>query len=182
MKMLHTLLAFCEGNSPVTSGFPSQRASIAQLWFFFVDILNKLLKISWVANASDIPWLLCDITVISISNGMIFWLSYLHSGIPCTARMASVSLGRGGGGGGGLGLVSDRDAVNFVKFWQKIGVEIRHFPHFCSNIGVETIQIFQTPEKGESKWWSICTNLQRVSTLPGICILWYGPLVLVSAA
>ena len=29
----------------------------------------------------------------------------------------------------------------------KIGVKIRHFPHFLSNIGVETIHIFQRPKK-----------------------------------
>ena len=89
-----------------------------------------------------------------------------------------------GGWGGGLGWVSDRDAQhhpltrNATKgqkgdrnyafshiLTKKIGVEIRHFPHFCSNIGVETIHIFKRPEKGRSKWRSICSNLQRVSTL-----------------
>ena len=97
------------------------------------------------------------------------------------------SLTPGGGGGGGvLGWVLDRDAqhrpltrnatkgekkgvetIHFAKFWQKVGVEIRHFPHFCTKIGVETIQIFQRPIKGGSKWRSICSNLHRVSTLPG---------------
>ena len=90
------------------------------------------------------------------------------------------------GPGGVLGWVLDRDAehrlltrnatkgekrgvetIHFAKFWQKVGVEIRHFPHFCSKIGVETIQIFQRPEIGGSKWRSICSNLHRVSTLPG---------------
>ena len=69
--------------------------------------------------------------------------------------------------GGVLGWVSDRDAQhrsltrNATKgqkggsklyispsFDQKKGVKIRHFPHFCSNIGVEIIQFFQRPEKG----------------------------------
>ena len=40
------------------------------------------------------------------------------------------------------------ETIHFVKCWPKIGVEIRHFPHFCSNIGAETIQIFQRPKKG----------------------------------
>ena len=89
--------------------------------------------------------------------------------------------------GGVLGWVLDRDAqhrpltrnatkgekkgvetIHFAKFWQKVGVEIRHFPHFCTKIGVETIQIFQRPIKGGSKWRSICSNLHRVSTLPGL--------------
>ena len=48
-----------------------------------------------------------------------------------------------------------------------MGVEIRHFPHFCSNIGVETVQIFLKPEKVGSKWWSICSNILIVSTPPG---------------
>ena len=56
--------------------------------------------------------------------------------------------GGGGGGGGILGQVSDRDAphrpstrnatrvkkgvetIHFAQFWWKIGVEVRHFPHF----------------------------------------------------
>ena len=57
--------------------------------------------------------------------------------------------------------------IHFVKFCQKIGIKV-HFPHFCSNIGVETIYFFQIPEKGESKWRSIYSNLHRVSTLPGL--------------
>ena len=87
--------------------------------------------------------------------------------------------------GGVLGWVSDRDAQhrsltrNATKgqkggsklyispSFDKKRVEIRHFPHFCSNIGVKIIQIFQRPEKGGSKWRSICSNLHRVSTLPG---------------
>ena len=54
-----------------------------------------------------------------------------------------------------------------------IGVEMRHCPHFCSNIEVETIQIFQTHIKGGSKWRSICGNLHIASALPGIwgCLL-----------
>ena len=52
-------------------------------------------------------------------------------------------------------------------FFLKIGVEKRHSPRLCSNIGVETIQIFQRPGKGGSKWQSICSNHHIVSTLPG---------------
>ena len=39
--------------------------------------------------------------------------------------------------------------IHFALFWWKIGVKIRYFPHFCWNIGVETVEIFQRPEKGE---------------------------------
>ena len=72
-----------------------------------------------------------------------------------------------------------KETIHFAKFCQEIGVEIQHFTHFCSNIRVETIQIFQRPGKGGSKWWSICSNLHRVSTLPGLILLiqaWYWPL------
>ena len=40
------------------------------------------------------------------------------------------------------------ETIHFAQLKWKIGFEIRHFPHFCYNIGVETIQIFQRPEKG----------------------------------
>ena len=50
-------------------------------------------------------------------------------------------------------------------------------PHFCSNIGVQTIEIFQRPEKGELKWRSICINLQRVRTLPGSVLYSQGILL-----
>ena len=56
------------------------------------------------------------------------------------------------------------ETIHFAQFWWKIWVEIKKFPHFCWNIGVETIQIFQRPEKGGSKWRSICSNLHIVST------------------
>ena len=85
---------------------------------------------------------------------------------------------------GVLGWVSERDTqhrpltqiatkgpkgvetIHLSNFDEK-GVEIRHFPHFRSNIGVETIQISHRPEKGGSKWRIICSNLHRLSTLPG---------------
>ena len=34
MEMLPSLLALCEGNPPVSGGYPSQRASNAELWYF----------------------------------------------------------------------------------------------------------------------------------------------------
>ena len=40
------------------------------------------------------------------------------------------------------------ETIHFAQFLWKIGVEIWHFPHFCLNIRVESIQIFQRPEKG----------------------------------
>ena len=40
--MLSILLALCEGNPPVTGGFPSQRASNTAFDVFFDVNLNKL--------------------------------------------------------------------------------------------------------------------------------------------
>ena len=34
MEKLSALLALCEENPPVTGGFPSQRVSDAELWYF----------------------------------------------------------------------------------------------------------------------------------------------------
>ena len=34
METFSTLLALCEGNPPVTGGFPSQKTSGAELWCF----------------------------------------------------------------------------------------------------------------------------------------------------
>ena len=95
------------------------------------------------------------------------------------------SIGWPPGGGGVLGQVLDRDAqrrpstwnatrvkkkggvetIHFAQFWWKIGVEIWYFLIFPKI--VETIQIFQRPEIGGSKWWSICSNLHIVSAPPG---------------
>ena len=35
METLPALHALCEGNPTVTGGFPSQRAGISDLWYFF---------------------------------------------------------------------------------------------------------------------------------------------------
>ena len=43
MERLSTLLALCEGNPPVTGGFPSQRASNADLWGFLCCYSTGLL-------------------------------------------------------------------------------------------------------------------------------------------
>ena len=44
IKMLSTLLALCEGNPPVTGGFPSQRTSNEGIDIFFTVSQNKLLN------------------------------------------------------------------------------------------------------------------------------------------
>ena len=35
MEAFPALMALCVGNSPITDEFPSQRASDAELWYFF---------------------------------------------------------------------------------------------------------------------------------------------------
>ena len=44
MEMLSTLLALCQGNPPVTGGFPSQRTSHTAFWCLLDVSLNKLLN------------------------------------------------------------------------------------------------------------------------------------------
>ena len=44
MEMLSVLLALCEGNPLVTGGFPSQRASNAQLWSFLFCKLEQAVE------------------------------------------------------------------------------------------------------------------------------------------
>ena len=41
MEILSMLLALCEGNSPITGGFPPQRATNVEVWCFFFVCLNN---------------------------------------------------------------------------------------------------------------------------------------------
>ena len=50
MEMISALLALCEGNPPVTGGFPSQRAVMWSFDVFFDVRLSKLLMNSWAAG------------------------------------------------------------------------------------------------------------------------------------
>ena len=52
MEMLFALLALCEGNPPVTSGFPSQRASNVVLGVSLNKLLNKQSGYWWF----ETPW------------------------------------------------------------------------------------------------------------------------------
>ena len=69
MKMLSALLAVCEGNRPITDGFPSQRANGAGLsCFLSFDGLTTQLTAGqkhsrgrWI----EMPWRLSDIAVIA---------------------------------------------------------------------------------------------------------------------
>ena len=67
-SLLVTLLALCEGNPPVTGGFPSQRDSNVKFWCVFVVSLNNCWTISRVAgditcHDVHVTSLLCACTV-----------------------------------------------------------------------------------------------------------------------
>ena len=100
-------------------------------------------------------WTSCLSMVITPENfRMIRWQEHCHKGV------TDGQMNRHTDGETEIGVL--RAAWSQLK----IGVKIQHFPHFCSNIGVGTIQIFKRPEKGWSKWGSICSNLHRVSYPP----------------
>ena len=42
METLSELLALCAGKPPVSSGFPAQRDSKAEVWFFFGIVLGEI--------------------------------------------------------------------------------------------------------------------------------------------
>ena len=54
MITLSALLALCEGNPPLTGGFPTHRVSVRRALIFFVVVpsLNKLLNKRWVTGDS----------------------------------------------------------------------------------------------------------------------------------
>ena len=75
MEALSTLLALCEGNPPLTGGFPSQRVSNVGLWCIFVAILNKLLNKVLRSWWFETPWHSGDITVMDVITYLIYELS-----------------------------------------------------------------------------------------------------------
>ena len=44
METFSALLALCKENPPIIGGFPSQRATNTDLWYFFVIIMDKQLN------------------------------------------------------------------------------------------------------------------------------------------
>ena len=61
---MEMLMAFCEGNPSVTSGFPSQRTSDAELWCFFDVSLNKLLNKQLRGSWTEMCGCSFDVTVL----------------------------------------------------------------------------------------------------------------------
>ena len=71
METFSTLLALCEGNPPGTGRFPSQRASNADLWCYFIVSPNKQIKKTRLARNSrrydghlTSPWCFFLITTV----------------------------------------------------------------------------------------------------------------------
>ena len=62
MATLSSLLGLCEGNPPIISGFPSQRASKIELWFLCVFSWTTCWTIS--PDASDLGWRGSHVTVM----------------------------------------------------------------------------------------------------------------------
>ena len=64
VKTLVTSLDFCERNSPVICGFPSQGPVVWRFNVFFVVSQNKLLKKQSGCWWFEMPWRSCDVTVM----------------------------------------------------------------------------------------------------------------------
>ena len=57
----------------VTRGFPSQRASCAELWWFFDVRVNKRLNKLWNHRWFEALWWPCDVTIMLASLGWRKW-------------------------------------------------------------------------------------------------------------
>ena len=83
METIYALLALCEGNPLMTSGFPSQRAINAKLWFFFHQHCFRECLATCLAPSHckfDLLWirpLATDFSEISIKN-KIFSFKKMH--------------------------------------------------------------------------------------------------------
>ena len=62
------LLTLCEGNPPVTGGFPTRWTSDEDIWCFFDVSLNEMLNKPTINWWSETPWRSCDITAMCIVN------------------------------------------------------------------------------------------------------------------
>ena len=64
IETFSALLALCQGNLPVTTEFPSQWDSNADLWCSFVVILNKLLNKHSIDRYFETSWQTFDVAVM----------------------------------------------------------------------------------------------------------------------
>ena len=79
LETFSALLALCEGNPPVTGGFPSQRTSNAEMFFFDIPLnkrMNKHLSCRWF----EMPWRFYYIVVIWHTEARTKWsLTFLYA-------------------------------------------------------------------------------------------------------
>ena len=86
VETLSTLRAICEGNSPVTGEFPSQRPVTRSFDFFYLRLNKRLSKQSWSwwfetpshplwrhSNEHNQSWWMCIRTWISYRS--VFWMA-----------------------------------------------------------------------------------------------------------
>ena len=66
METPSALLALCEGNPPVTGGFPSQRASNVDRWHFSSKLLKKHLSGWWYETIAIMDW--CNLNCYDYST------------------------------------------------------------------------------------------------------------------
>ena len=80
MKTFSVLLALCEGNPPVTSGFPSQRPVMQSCDVFFDLCLNKQLSKQSRCQWFDMPlrslWRHCDDMIPKAYSGLLHLLAH----------------------------------------------------------------------------------------------------------
>ena len=73
METFFALLALCEGNPPVTGGFPSQRPVTRSFDVVFDVRLDKRLNKQWKCWWFETPWCSCDVTVMETTTITIWW-------------------------------------------------------------------------------------------------------------
>ena len=78
METVYSLLTLCEGNPPITDGFPSQRVVNAGSEIFFAVSVNKRLnkpsscrwfETSWRWSHKTCTWLRCVLYVVVLRHG-----------------------------------------------------------------------------------------------------------------
>ena len=71
MESFSTLLALCEGNPPVTHGFPPQRTIVTEFWCFLwcmpEQMVEQTVEFPVICNAMALMWHHCKVLII------LFW-------------------------------------------------------------------------------------------------------------
>ena len=72
-KTFSPSLALCASTPPVISGFPDKRAVMRVFDISFIISSNKLLNKQSSCQWLEVPWCLCDVTVILLSSPTSDW-------------------------------------------------------------------------------------------------------------